>query len=222
MENILSMVSNEIREEVNYWPENEVENETQMDSIIRRISTILPASHKFSSEELMVLDVSGIEDRLLQSIPLLYEERENELGLESMRSIERLITLRTIDNHWVRHLTTMENLRQGVGLLAYGQRDPLIAYRTQGHQEFQQVMDNIQHDIAHTIFHVTVAPREPSPEITKGKPIYGRTDNRAAVINTTKGLSSRPGNSFGNTNLKIGRNDPCPCGSGKKFKRCHG
>ncbi len=221
-ENVLKMLSNEIREEVNYWSEAEEGNSTEVDSIIRRISSILPDSHELAPDELSGLDNAGITDKLLDLLPSCYETREQELGPEMMRRIEKLITLRTIDNHWVRHLTSMENLRQGVGLFAYGQRDPLIAYRTQGHQQFQEVMGNIQHDIAHTIFHVSVTPAEQKieSEVTKSRNI--RTGDKALEGQNLNQGPLRKFNSFEKSNVKVGRNDACPCGSGKKFKRCHG
>ena len=221
-ENILNMLSNEIREEVNYGPEAEDENTTEVDSIIRRISSILPASNELTPDELLGLDNAGITNKILDLLPSCYEIREQELGPEIMRKIEKLITLRTIDNHWVKHLTSMENLRQGVGLFAYGQRDPLIAYRTQGHQQFQEVMGNIQHDIAHTIFHVSVTPAEQHIEPEGTKPRDTRIGGKSVTGQAMNRVPPRNINSFENSNIKIGRNDACPCGSGKKFKRCHG
>ena len=109
-----------------------------------------------------------------------------------------------------------------MGVFAYGQRDPLIAYRTQGHQQFQEVMGNIQHDIAHTIFHVSVTPAEQKieSEVTKSRNI--RTGDKALEGQNLNQGPLRKFNSFEKRNVKVGRNDACPCGSGKKFKRCHG
>lgn len=223
-ENVMHMLANEIRDLINLGSEIDLEpeHENQVDPIIRRITTILPIESQLPAEEWKDLEISEIEERVLDLLPAIYEERERELGLEIMRNVERLITLQTMDNHWVRHLTSMENLRQGVGLFAYGQRDPLIVYRTQGHQQFQEVMSNIQHDIAHAIFHVSLVAKEPITSVNPSRFTYSETINKVSQGRNIHLNSSRPTKSFRNTNVKIGRNDPCPCGSGNKFKRCHG
>ena len=135
-----------------------------------------------------------------------------------MRTLERLLLLRAIDTHWVQHLTTMENLRTGIGLQAYGQRDPLVAYRTEGHKMFEELTQRMQYDVVHTMFHVVLteqpadgAARRPSP-VKKADPVSPmeavNPKNRDKVA---VGAAS-----------KVGRNAQCPCGSGKKHKRCHG
>ena len=93
----------------------------------------------------------------------VYDAREEELGSEQMRTLERLLLLRAIDLHWVNHLTTMENLRTGIGLHAYGQRDPLVMYRTEGHKTFQELLHRMQQDVVHSLFHVTVTQRPAAP-----------------------------------------------------------
>jgi len=119
--------------------------------------------------------------------------------------------LRIIDSLWVEHLTMMEQMRQGVGLLGVAQRDPLVAYKTQGHEQFQYLLDTIRHDVAHAIYHVRVekkgAPSRPAPSPMVQVASRGETSpNKPARV---KGR-------------KIGRNEPCPCGSGKKYKHCCG
>ena len=114
-----------------------------------------------------------------------------------MRVLERLVMLRTVDNLWIEHLTAMEHMRQGIGLQAVGHTDPLIAYKREGHALFQSLLSNIQHDVAHTIFHVDIVKKEPQPA-------------KAIQRETVAGAK------------KVGRNDPCPCGSGKKYKHCCG
>jgi preprotein translocase subunit SecA len=115
----------------------------------------------------------------------------------------------------------MENLRQGVGLHAYGQRDPLVMYRSEGHEKFQEMLGVIQHDIVHTIFHATMmeeeatrsrAPRRAATRASGVKltPVSGAVLNRQPVPAGGVGIA------------KVGRNEACPCGSGKKYKRCHG
>ncbi len=134
-----------------------------------------------------------------------------------MRTIEREIMLRVIDSHWVNHLTGMENLRQGIGLHAFGQRDPLVMYKKEGHEAFQNLLDRIQHDIVNTIFHVSVTPNGGQPGARSREP---SGNNKKTVMDGVVGSHGREAVAAGNK--KIGRNEPCHCGSGKKYKRCHG
>ena len=152
----------------------------------------------------------------------VYAERERELGAEQMRLLERLLLLRAIDLHWVNHLTAMENLRTGIGLHAYGQRDPLVMYRTEGHKAFQELLQRMQGDVVHSLFNVTVTPA----------PVNGAANGTAAAPprrRVPSTVSASPmqtvvgnGRSGVPAGTKIGRNAPCPCGSGRKYKRCCG
>jgi len=103
----------------------------------------------------------------------------------------------------------MENMREGIGLEAVGQRDPLVAYKTRGHQQFQNLLESIKHDVAHTIFKVRVEKRE-APQLTS--PMTKAAVNRDAPPKQAAKVAGK----------KVGRNDPCPCGSGKKYKHCCG
>ena len=116
---------------------------------------------------------------------------------------------------WVEHLTAMDDLREGVGLQAYGQRDPLVVYKTQGYEYFQQLLANIQHDVVHTIFRV--------------QPAVAQQPVRTQVTEESDQAPAAPGEPDGNgiatvqrKARKVGANEPCPCGSGKKYKHCHG
>jgi preprotein translocase subunit SecA len=142
-----------------------------------------------------------IEERLLGHANSLYEQKEHELGAENMRILERLVMLRTIDHLWVDHLTAVENMRQSIGLHAVGQRDPLVMYKQEGHAMFQSLLSGIEHDVVHTIYKVTIAK--------EGAPVSPMAEaaRRSEAVAAGK---------------KVGRNDPCPCGSGKKYKKCCG
>jgi len=125
-----------------------------------------------------------------------YEKKEKEIGQEKMRQVEKIVSLRVLDAFWMEHLENMEHLRDSVRLRAYGQRDPLVEYKTEGHKMFQKLLGTIEASIAEMILKVSVT-EEPS------KP------------------SNQP-QSVLKSNNSVGRNDPCPCGSGKKYKKCHG
>jgi preprotein translocase subunit SecA len=138
-----------------------------------------------------------------------YEAREADLTEDVMRSLERTVVLSVIDNKWREHLAEMDYLRSGIGLRAMGQRDPLVEYQREGFTFFEDLVHTTKADSIRYMFHVEVARRDEQP---KAQSI---TTSSAKGDGTTQRQVKREGD-------KIGRNDPCPCGSGKKYKRCHG
>ena len=138
-----------------------------------------------------------ITDKLTDYAEQLYEQREKEIGAENMRLLERLVMLRTIDSLWKDHLTAMDELRQRAGLYAVRQVDPLVIYKKEGHAYFDSLLASIQHDVANTIYKVSITKKEAPAQ---------RQAQKVAVP----------------AGRKVGRNDPCPCGSGKKYKHCCG
>ncbi|MCH7621874.1 MAG: preprotein translocase subunit SecA [Chloroflexi bacterium] len=182
-------------------------------SFISELTLICPLPPELDEEEKVYkFNQQQIMDMLSDYAEKVYDAREEELGSEQMRTLERLLLLRSIDVHWVAHLTTMENLRTGIGLHAYGQRDPLVVYRTEGHKTFQELLQRMQADVAHSLFHVVVTQQPGRPQGTGG--------NGATQDTPMKQFSA--GKKAAPTGTKIGRNAPCPCGSGKKYKRCCG
>jgi preprotein translocase subunit SecA len=139
------------------------------------------------------IDGKEIAEKLTNYAVGLYEQKEKEIGSENMRLIERVVMLRVIDKLWMEHLTAMEDMRQGIGLRAVGQQDPLVVYKREGRALFDGLLASIQHDVARNIYRVNLVKKEPPRK-------------KQAVI----------------AGKKVGRNDPCPCGSGKKYKHCCG
>ncbi len=135
-----------------------------------------------------------------------YDAKEQELGPEVMRRVERAWVLNVIDRLWTHHLTALDDLREGIGLRAYGQRDPLIEYKVEAHRMFEALQAAIRHDVVYAIYHLTLRQE---------------TVRRPRQMITNRDVSAN-GHSEPVRSRKIGRNDPCPCGSGKKYKRCHG
>ena len=139
----------------------------------------------------------------------LYEAKEAEFpDAEQIREIERVILLKVIDNKWMSHIDDMDQLRQGIGLQAYGQKDPLVEYKMSAYEMFDGMTAAVKEDTVRILFHIRVeqkVEREPAAKVTG----TNRDDSvaRAPVRKEVK---------------KIYPNDPCPCGSGKKFKQCHG
>jgi len=171
-----------------------------------------------------------LRDNVAQIVEDAYAAKEAELGdPEVMRAVERWVMLRTIDTHWVEHLTAMEELREGIYLRGYGQQDPLVAYKREAHDYFQQMQSRVAAGVAQTVLRVSVrtaeqaeqteqqqgdAPQQQTSTSGNGTTSTARTDLR------TNRDEQTPTTSTGKA--KLGRNDPCWCGSGKKFKKCHG
>ncbi|MBU3924421.1 preprotein translocase subunit SecA [Patescibacteria group bacterium] len=175
-------------------------------------------SKSYSDNENMRKEINDYFSDLLIKY---YNKRESEAGLDAMRQIERMVALRTIDIIWVDHLVLMEHLRDSVGLRGYGQKDPLVEYKKEGHLMFRKLLAAINSEISNTVFKVSIAPQAPKPMPIILGPQGGQP-----------GPFISPQSNFGNAAKPIsekiiapsgvGRNDPCPCGSGKKFKKCHG
>ncbi len=154
-----------------------------------------------------------LTDALHNLVADTYAERERELGSEVLRAVERWVFLRTIDTFWVEHLTAMEELREGIYLRGYGQRDPLVEYKNDARRMFDELTERIQTGVAQTILRVTVRTAAQAEQQEKA----GATRTTA---NPREGGNGRP--SGPQPGAKLGRNDPCWCGSGKKYKKCHG
>ncbi|HXF91597.1 MAG TPA: preprotein translocase subunit SecA [Nitrospiraceae bacterium] len=154
-----------------------------------------------------------IED-LLNQVRQAYEQKERELGSDLMRYLEKMLLLQVIDHHWKDHLLAMDQLRDGIGLRGYGQKDPLIEYKREGFDMFAAMMSRIKSDALERLFRVqAVRGEEPPPASRPAAPprlTLNRGDTPAAPRTVQR------------QHEKVGRNDPCPCGSGKKYKKCHG
>jgi len=204
--NILSMVGDEIKNIVAAHTANEHGEGWDADGLLGKASAILPIPSTFNAQAISQMKPGQIEEKLIELANILYEDKEKELGPENMRAVERLLMLRIIDMLWVEHLTMMEQMRQGIGLQAVGQRDPLVAYKREGHGLFQNLLSTIQHDVVHSIYHVGIARRETAQKSPAPVQAGGNGKKQRMKIG----------------GKKVGRNDPCPCGSGKKYKHCCG
>jgi preprotein translocase subunit SecA len=160
-----------------------------------------------------VLDIGNIEDltrddlkqKLMDIAIKRYEAKEAEIGSELMRELERVIMLRVVDQKWMDHIDAMDQLRQGIGLRAYGQRDPVVEYKFEGFEMFQSMVASIREDVIKYLFRARVNSTPERQQVAK--PVeYGSGDSKPQPVKVKK----------------VGRNDPCPCGSGKKYKKCCG
>ena len=190
-------------------------------------------------EELDVTSRDELVDEFVEDALETYDEREQALGPELAREVERYIILQTVDGRWREHLEAMDYLREGVHLRAFAQKDPLVEYRGEGHIMFEELSQTIREEVVFTLFHVSVQVEQPALEPMQAREsslhYEHETSAGAEVISAAGGaataLAAPPGpsesGSFAqpqavNEHKDIGRNDPCWCGSGKKYKRCHG
>ncbi len=168
-----------------------------------------------------LLDVAKVRNKdeliefIIKKTEELYEAREKEMGTENMRRLEKMVLLRTIDELWIDHIEAMEYLRDSVRLRAYGQRDPLVEYKIEGQNMYNQLTESIKGQVANMIFKVSFIDQPKPTKIEEKMPeISGDSGH------THQSVINEPAHKDDNKN--IGRNDPCWCGSGKKYKKCHG
>src|SRR5262249_12001951 len=168
-------------------------------------------------EELDNLTVDGLTEAGIQKITAAYEDKERRFGTPMLRQLEKIIMLQTIDGLWKDHLLNMDHLKEGIGLRGYGQKNPLQEYQKEGFEMFEEMIHRIQEDVVQKLFTVEIARESAVQEMqVQQRPqrmvlSHGAADQPAAAPATAK-----------RDVMKAGRNDPCPCGSGKKYKRCHG
>lgn len=166
-------------------------------------------SLNFSKEDIESLDKDDLKEKLIELIKERYEAKEQELGSELMRELERVILLRVVDQKWMDHIDAMDQLRHGIGLRAYGQRDPVIEYKFEGFAMFEEMINSIQEDALKFILNTHI-DREQMPQREKvAEPV-------------TASHGDEPKKPVSKKSDKVGRNDNCPCGSGKKYKMCCG
>jgi preprotein translocase subunit SecA len=162
-----------------------------------------------TDEQKKSMKKNELKHNLKEEAIKLYETKEAEFPEpEQIREIERVVLLKVIDNKWMAHLDDMDALREGIGLQAYGQRDPVVEYKMQGYEMYESMMASIQEETIRILFHIRVeqkVEREPAAKVT------GTNKDASAPSAPKKRVEQ-----------KIYPNDPCPCGSGKKYKQCHG
>ena len=186
---------------------------------------------EIDASKIQKLNKPQIKEEICNDIINVYGEKENSIGVDMMRHLERMVFLQIIDTKWKDHLYAMDSLREGIGLRAYGQRDPLVEYKREAFMMFSSMVTGIEEEAVETIFRLQAA----KPERFRGvfssvsqeflHPEAARIENpqdNAASEEAPAGSPEVVKQSPQVSGPKVGRNDPCPCGSGKKFKKCHG
>jgi preprotein translocase subunit SecA len=164
-----------------------------------------------------------IKSFLMQVLNDVYEKREKDLGIKVMREVEKYAYLGSIDHLWMDHIDHIDDLREGVTLRAYGQRDPLVEFKNEAYNLFERLVDKIDEELSHRIFRIGVAMPQPEIPLNLARENIDRSDTTGLSGNAEETAKSGPP-AFAKTTVgqgKLSRNDPCWCGSGKKWKKCH-
>jgi preprotein translocase subunit SecA len=212
-----------------------------LEGLVKYLNAYLPlAPDTQIPDEALHGGPEGLVEYLVAAAAETYDKKVEEVGADLMPLVERDVMLRTIDWQWMEYLTQMEHFREGIGLRAYGQRDPLVEYKNEAFEMFTELRERIQASIVARIFRVQVqrnAPTPPPPPLVRqvmesgpsqpdgadGGRNGGPAQRRAMPVGAGQAPAAAGAQVAGAaTKAKIGRNDPCWCGSGKKFKRCHG
>ena len=211
-ENIIDMINRLVdRTMTMYAPPEVYSEEWDLPAMIAYAEEFYAPEGKLTVEHLQTLSREELDEYLHETAINHYEERENMMGSGVMRELENLVMLKVVDSQWMEHLDAMDMLREGVGLRAYGQRDPLVEYKFEAYDMFEAMKGAIQDDVVRYIYRVNLVSQ---PKVE---------DHLAnASVNNPSGDSENEKKQPLHNKNEIGRNDPCPCGSGKKYKNCCG
>jgi len=167
---------------------------------------------------------AALEEALVAAVEARFEARERQLGPETFGQLTRYIMLSVLDAQWKDHLLALDHLREGIGMRAYGQRDPLVEYKRESFELFQDMMERVEDQVVQYLFRVELVERV--PERRRATPIRASKEEASALggqrPEAERSPTAGPPTTVRRTVPKVGRNDPCPCGSGKKYKKCHG
>jgi len=181
------------------------------EALHRQFDLRLPAEAQHGE----VASREGLEELVRDAVDARYKGREEALGAEGMRNLERVVMLQVIDSQWKDHLLSMDHLKEGIGLRGYGQRDPLTEYKREAFDLFQEMVERVKATVVEWLFKIQLA-REAAPEVRRS-PWADARESRGESIEVASAARPAVRNASGQ---KVGRNDPCPCGSGKKYKKC--
>ena len=207
---IFKMIQEQVEKSVDTCISNEIPREewnlNELNEILLPVIPLEPVTEKNIED---IKDVKELKQHLKEQAVLLYEAKETEFPeIEQFRELERIVLLKVIDRKWMDHIDDMDQLRQGIGLQAYGQRDPLVEYKMAGFDMFDEMIAGIQEDTIRLLYHVQVEQKVEREQVAK---VTGTNKDESAAKAPKK-----------REHAKVYPNDPCPCGSGKKYKQCCG
>ena len=211
---IMSMTKEVINNAVLGHLKEDADIETEVKKLITYLDGICIPESMVNAEELTKMSNEEIVEKLYNIATNIYEQKEEEFGSEKMREIERVILLRSVDSKWMDHIDNMDHLKQGIGLRAFKQQDPVQAYQMEGSEMFEDMIQNIKLDTVKYIFHVQVEREAPKRE----RVVQEMSASHASASGEEEPKKKEPIRKA----PTVGRNELCPCGSGKKYKNCCG
>ena len=222
-EQVQTWIRKVVEDAVNQHCESRHPGNWDLEGLVSQLGAVfpLPPLNEMPPEEFGETKEAAV-DRLMQYADTAYAAKEAEMTEPMMRKVEQFVVLKTIDSKWISYLTMMEHFKEGIGLRAFGQKDPLVEYKNEAFQAFQELLNDIQYEIAATVFRVQLVKEPPTPA-----PPPAMATSRARQGGSAIAAAGNP-NGGGEAatpvpaGTKLGRNDPCWCGSGKKYKKCHG
>ncbi len=208
---IEQMIQTTVETIVPSYTTEEEQEQWNLSGLVEYLHANLLSPEDIQEEELKGKEQDELIELIMEKIKVKYDQKEEELTPEQMREFEKVILLRTVDRKWMDHIDQMDQLRQGIHLRAYGQNDPLREYQMEGYAMFEQMIITINEEVSRYVMKAQIRENL----------------KREAVVKDTQAVS---GNDENKKKVKkpfikaqdVGRNEPCPCGSGKKYKHCHG
>jgi preprotein translocase subunit SecA len=228
---IFDMARNNVKKMAEkYYSEADIEG--LRDEVQRTFLVILD----ITPEEFQKLGEVGLENHIMELIEESYKRKEEKYGTELIAQIERFAMLTVIDDKWKEHLREMDDLKEGINFRAYGQKDPLVEYKRDGFELFVQMLEDISKDVITFVFKFTMQNESQQVPQARQRPLASQRMQTIKQSATGAGFKMSPEQSDNlgekdpgevkkmpiKVGPKVGRNDPCPCGSGKKYKNCHG
>ncbi|HKM39052.1 MAG TPA: preprotein translocase subunit SecA [bacterium] len=195
-----------------YCSDNVLPEEWDLKALLTMLEQVFFPPQTINESDLGGKNREELQNWLEEKAEALYKQREADIGADPMRELERVVLLQVVDNKWMEHLDAMDELREGIGLRAYGQQDPLIEYKMEAHEMFQGMVARIQEDTVRYLYKIQLQAKLPQRRTVVQRPT---ADGSSAA-------GEKPRQPYRRKGKKIGRNDPCPCGSGLKYKRCCG
>jgi len=204
---IMEMVARIVESAVaSYTVGSEYAEEWDMKGLLDYLNSIFLPKNAFSMEELLKLTRDELRETMVNKAIEIYEHKESKIDVEMMRELERVALLRSVDRKWIDHIDAMEQLKEGISLRAYGQKDPVQAYQFEGYDMFEELIRNIKEDTVRFIYNINTANLPKREKVAEPVVTNQEQGVRKPVVKESK----------------VGRNDACPCGSGKKYKKCCG
>jgi preprotein translocase subunit SecA len=210
---VLNMAKAAIENIVQVHTSEDLEEEWDLEAIVEYANNNLLPEGRLTEEDLEGKEPSEMVDDIFEEVKKYYQERQEELGNERLQEFSKVVILRAVDRKWMDHIDAMEQLRQGIHLRAYGQDNPLRAYQFEGFAMFEAMIQEIQEEIVKYVMKSVIAEEE---ELEREEVAV----NPTAVSGSSEQEADAPKKEPIRRADKVGRNDPCPCGSGKKYKNC--